>query len=228
MGNLHRFGTGVCSSRAFPHQIVAERRAPLGQCFAAAVFVSLAAHNFPAHALDAPDPKDFTDVTLRTGSQLKGRLDQLLKEQPNIRAASRYFEDRKLLPQADGLAEIRFRTTKTKENYGLFFIPFAEEKPVVGQTHLAVSAEGPKGSRVILGTISAEGNESTAKDEGVVVDGKIQPPDQPFLRNWLKCSLVGCAQALSCVLSGPAWPACMCLACGVSVAGCGIVEYLFP
>jgi hypothetical protein len=232
MGNLHRFGTDIRGSRSLPHQIITGlKRRAFAQSFAAAV---LAASVSPVQALDA---KDFTDVTVQTGSQLKARFEQALKDQ-NVTAAVRYFEERKLLVQSDRLAEIRFRTATTaeirtvttKENYDLFFMPFAEAKPVAGLTHLAVSAEGPKGARVIVGTISTEGQETVVKEENVIVDGKVQPPQagQAFLRNWLKCSLVGCAGALACALSGPAWAGCMCLACGVNVIACGIAEYLFP
>jgi hypothetical protein len=223
MGNLYCFGAAIRSSRSLPHQVVTGLRRAFGHCFIAAVLGALAIS--PVHALDA---KDFTDVTLRTGAQLKARLDQAFKNQ-NVGAAARYFEERKLLMQYDGLAEIRFRTVTTKESYDLFFIPFAESSPAAGLTHLAVSAEGPKGSRVIVATISTEGQETAVKEENVVVDGKVQPPQpgQAFLRNWLKCSLAGCAQALACVLMGPGWPACICLSCGASVIGCGVVEYLF-
>jgi len=57
------------------------------------------------------------------------------RPEPDVSAAVRYFGERKLLPQLDTLAEIRFRTVSTKDNYDLFFISFAEEKPVPGLTH---------------------------------------------------------------------------------------------
>jgi hypothetical protein len=229
MGNVHRYGRRVCLNRALPHQIVGySKRRGLEQFFAAALLVTLAVPNCSAQALD---PKEFTDVTLKTGSQLKDRLDQLFKDR-DVTAAGRYFEERKLLPQADGLAEITFRTVITKETYDLFFIPFAEPRPRLPDvTHLAVSAAGPKGSRVVLGTIAAEGKEPVVKDENVVVEGKVQPaqPGQAFLKNWLKCAALGCLQAGACFAGGPAGALCFCLGCGVgSLAGCAIFEYLFP
>ena len=227
MGNVHRFWGAAWATLALPREIVVVSPSPRGLVHYLAIifFIALALHTQPAHALDA---KDFTDVTLRTGSQLKGRLDDLYK-QPNVSAAIRYFEERKLLPQADGLAEVRFRTISTNENYNVFFIPFAEPRPIAGLTHLAVSAEGPKGSKVVVGTISTEGQEAVVKEENVIVDGKVQPPqpNQAFLKSWLKCSLQGCVGALGCAVSGPGWPACMCLSCGAIVITCGITEYLF-
>src|SRR5207302_968240 len=111
--------------------------------------------------------------------------EQRMKDQ-NINAALRYFEELKLRPYTDGLAEIRFLSAK--ENFTLFFIPFAEPAPKVGLEHIALFAESPKGSMVHLATISAPPNEPPVlKDEKVAIDGKVQPGNE-FMRNWLKCS----------------------------------------
>jgi hypothetical protein len=167
---------------------------------------------------------DITDVTLRSGPQLKEHFNEVVA-QPNVRAAVRYFDDRKLSPDVAGLTELTFRVEK--DHFDLFFIPFSEPIPQAGtpqQRHLALSATGPKGNQVLLGAISTEVKPPELKEENVVVDGKVQPGNGR-LKNVVKCSLLGCVPAgLGCLYGGPSWAPCFCLWCGGAVATCSLSE----
>jgi hypothetical protein len=174
----------------------------------------------------SPACAQVTDVRTTTGRELAGRLDQL-REKPNVRAALRYFEDQKLRPFVDGLAELKARRATTDENLTLTFIPVTGETPSPGLDHVVISAEDSKGGNVLLGTISSETKEPQVKDEKILIDGKVQP-GKGFMQAWLKCSLTGCAQALACFATGPAWATCLCISCGIAVGSCGVIEYFFP
>ena len=61
------------------------------------VIALIALLNSPVSAQRPIDPNDFAEVTVRTGTQLSGRLEQLLAMK-NIAVAARYFEERKMKP----------------------------------------------------------------------------------------------------------------------------------
>jgi hypothetical protein len=89
-------------------------------------------------------------------------------------------------------------------------------------------AETPKNSQVLLGTISTEAKTPEVKEEKVVVEGKVEP-GQGSMKNFFKCSAVGCAPAgLGCLYGGPEWLPSFCLWCGGSVVTCGLTELFFP
>ena len=150
-------------------------------------------------------------------------------DDPNIRAAVDYFaKEFNLKLYYNGLAELKAQSVKTKENFTFFFIPFAEPTPKPELQHVVLSAEGPKGRVVHLATISTQPNEPPiVKDEKTVVDGKIQP-GKDFFKNWAKCTVATCVAAITCIIAGPTWPACVCLQCGGAAIGCAVTEYLFP
>jgi hypothetical protein len=168
---------------------------------------------------------EFSDVTLRTGSQLKDRFARAL-ENPNMRAALGYFAENGLKVDPDGLVDMSFRVDKAPDFDTLLFIPFYER---TGEfRHVLVLAQTPKSSRVFLGTLSGDPKQPDVKEERVVVDGKIQP-GQGQLKSFFKCAIVGCASAgPGCLVGGAAWLPCFCLWCGGAAIGCGAVELLVP
>jgi hypothetical protein len=168
----------------------------------------------------------FTDVSVRTGADLSGYLEQLMK-QPDLRVAIRYFEDQKARPDLKGLADIQGRNVKTNEKVRLFFIPFAEPTPTPGVLKLVVLADGSQGPKVLLGTASEEvpraGEERAppaqerkivVKDEHLVRDGKIEPGNGA-LQKFLLCTFGGCLAAVPCLAAGitPLTIGCVCATC---------------
>src|SRR5579863_5435766 len=106
----------------------------------------------PCAAADAPK-----DITIRTGPQLKERLDQELKTKDGY-SAIQYFEKKfgdKVSPE--GLSEVQFRSAD--KDYSIFFIPFttpaATSKDGQQEHPVVLSAKGPKGTIVHLGTVIA-------------------------------------------------------------------------
>jgi hypothetical protein len=171
---------------------------------------------------------DIKDVTFRTGDQLKERLSQAMAE-PNVKTAVLYFGDSKLRLDYNGLTEIKFHVDNNPDFFSLFFIPFEEPDPKSGLKHLVLLAEAPKSSRVLLGTISTDAKPPEVRDEKLVVEGKIQPSPKGTLKNFFKCSVVGCVPAgLGCLYGGAAWLPCFCLWCGGAVVTCGLTEVFFP
>jgi hypothetical protein len=178
--------------------------------------------------------QDFTDVTIRTGAQLSGRLEQLIKG-PNVRAAALYFGDQKANPSPAGLAEVSAQNVRTKEKVSLFFIPFTEPTPTPGVLKLVVSADGSNGEKVLLGTVTEEPPGAVndrgprpgqtpkleVKDEHLVRDGKVGPSDAS-LEKWVYCALGPCAAGIGCLLEGitPVTVGCLCVTCGASMLGC--------
>jgi hypothetical protein len=111
----------------------------------------------------------------------------------------------------------------------MFFVPFGEPTPTAaagGPKSLVLSAQGPKGSRVILGTISTETKPPTVKEEHAVLDGKILPSED-HLKKILSCSFIGCVGAAPCFLTPGSIP-CFCLGCGGVAIACALNEALFP
>jgi hypothetical protein len=187
--------------------------------------------------------KDFRDVTLRTGAQLRGTLEKLTSG-GDVRVAAQYFAERKLRPYLDGLVELSAQDANTKQWVSLFFIPFADPTPKPGPLSLVVAADGSMGPKVLLGTISedapagADGSPGIVsgdrpppgepkkpnievKDEHVVSDGKIQDGNGT-LRKWVMCTVGGCLVGISCLAGGPTpfGIACLCVTCSGSALGC--------
>jgi hypothetical protein len=163
---------------------------------------------------------------VRSGSQLKERVSELITNNPNVRAAVKDFEDRKLFGSYGELVEIKVRVNNGPGFSTLLFIPFAEPDPQL--KHFVLLAETPKSSRFLMGTISTESRPPEVKDEKLVVDGKIEP-GKGSLSNFLKCSVVACAPAgLGCLYGGPSWLPCFCLWCGGGLLTCGLLELLVP
>ena len=186
----------------------------------------LALSNIHTAAAETRTP-NIADLTFKTGPQLKERWGQLTTDN-NFNAAVQFFSERKFFPQSDGLTEITFRALDTNKFYGMFFIPFAEATPKEPLKHLLLSAQGPNGTRVFLGTITDEKGRIEVLEEREAVDGKVQE-GRGQLKNFFKCSVVGCVPAgLGCLLGGATWLPCFCLWCGGSVISCGLLEIFFP
>lgn len=169
---------------------------------------------------------DFSDVTLRTGSQLKDRLLDTLEKDQNMKAAVAFFADDKLKVDTNGLVEITFRVDKAPDLDKMLFVPFDDKSD--GPKHVVVLAQSPKNSRVMLATLSGDPKLPEVKDEKVAIDGKIQP-GQGQLKSFFKCAFVSCVGAgAGCLYGGPAWLPCFCLWCGGSAVGCAIIELLLP
>ena len=168
---------------------------------------------------------DTANITVVTGPQLTGRLYEEQKQNEDSRVAVRYFEERGGKVYLDGLSIVQFQSNK--EDYAIFFIPFipaeatvkdGQERPVV------LLAKGPKKSKTLLGTIVPRPNgPPEVKDEKVAANGKIESGNGE-LRNFLKCTTKDClTAALVCLATVEAWPACLCLACGVGLVP-GIID----
>jgi hypothetical protein len=168
---------------------------------------------------------EFSDVTVRTGSQLKDRFSKAF-ENPNVRAAIGYFAEDGLKVDPDGLVDMSFRVDNAPDFDSLFFVPFYERTSEF--RHVVVLAQTPKSSRVFLGTLSGDPKQPEVKEEKVALDGKIQP-GQGQLKSFFKCAIVSCASAgAGCLVGGAAWLPCFCLWCGGATIGCGAVELLVP
>src|SRR5258708_8785340 len=133
-----------------------------------------------------------------------------------------------MVPDYKGLSEIAFRVDNEPGFFSLFFIPFNDRDDKDGLKHIVLLAQSPKSTRVLLGQISTETKTSEVKEENVAVEGKVQP-GKGTLKNFFKCSVVGCVPAgLGCLYGGPAWLPCFCLWCGGALATCGLLEVFYP
>jgi hypothetical protein len=200
-------------------------RALLSALFSA--MVGLALLNSPASAADANDVRD---ITVRVGPQLEGMFKELRIKEPNIRAATNFFEDQKLQPYIPGLEELRVRNIKTNEFTDLFIIPYSESTPMPDVEHVVVSVTGTKGSAVVLGTIakapavssdSKEQKPPVVKEEYRVIDGKVQPGNHA-LAKWILCTLGTCMTGVACFAAGPDPIAvgCLCFVCAGGAIAC--------
>jgi hypothetical protein len=171
---------------------------------------------------------EYSDITLRSGVQLKDQFVILTKENPNVRAALQYYAKEKFFPNAAEFTEYGFRSVKTKEYYRLFFIPVIAVAPQDNKKRFILSARGPKAENVFVATVSKEEKEPPViTDEKQVIDQKVEP-GKGLLKRVFKCSVTGCAGAAGCILSGPGWLPCFCLSCGTVIAACSITELFFP
>jgi hypothetical protein len=165
-----------------------------------------------------------TNVSITTGPQLKQRFEEAVNQQDTATAV-RYFADRKYSPDIDHLAEVSFQIEK--DNFDLFFIPFDQSAPdaTAETVPLVLASRGPKGGKVLLGTISTK-TKPEVKEENVVQEGKIAP-GQGQLKRLVGCTVIGCLAAAGCVVGGPAAIPCFCLTCGGTIIGCGLNELFF-
>jgi hypothetical protein len=133
--------------------------------------------------------------------------------------------------EANGAAE--FSSLKTKDRYRLFFIPVTEAGSAGVSSkdntkRFILLANGPKTTKVLLGTVAkAEKEPPVVTEEKQVVGKKVQE-DNGLLKRIFKCSATGCAGAAGCVLSGPGWLPCLCLSCGTVIAACSVTEIFLP
>jgi hypothetical protein len=219
---LSHIWVGIRDILPFSSQVVARPKRLIRHLVGAAVLV--AAFIVPTLAAE------ITDVALVTGPQLFGLFVETAKKDVNVDAALRYYSERGFKANTSGLVQIRFRVADTKDSYRLFFIPVSASTTSSDKLQpVILSAQGPKGDKVLLGIIyAAEGKTLEVKDEQIATDGKIQQGHDQ-LKNLFKCSLAGCASAgAGCLLGGPEWLPCFCLWCGGSIVGCGVTELFFP
>ncbi len=216
---LHPIWRGVWHARAFSRQVLG--------LISAAIFLAL--FNLPIFAADF----NFTDITLRSGPQLKEQFSKLLADR-DVAAAVQYFAEDKLTPDLNGFTEFQFRAIDTSEYYSLYFIPVSaavssKTGPNDNPKHLVLAAKGPKSKKVLLGTVSPKGKEAppVVTQEKEVIDGNVQA-EHGLLTKIFKCSATGCAGAAGCVYSGPYWIPCTCLSCGSVVAICSLTELFLP
>ena len=207
--------------RSFSSQVVANWRQFIRCHLAISLVGAITLVTFfaaPAQAVDV------TDLTITNGIRLKERLPPAGKNR-NLDAAMNYFADRDLKVSLEGLTEIGFRVVDTKDYYDLFFIPFAGPNPKGEEHPLILSATGPKGNNVLLGTVSSDSKGiPEVKEEKVVVEGKVEP-GKGSLNRFFRCAGIGCVPAgLGCVRGGPGWLPCFCLWCGGSAIACGLNE----
>jgi hypothetical protein len=224
-GFLFGVWAGIRSIGSLFSEVVANSARPLGRSLTTGLVCAIALIGASAPSSAA----DITDITFKTGFQLRELAIQSL-EDPNVKAAWAYFEgDKKLKPDFEGLVEIKFRVDKSPDLYTLFFMPFYEgPNSKSEQKHLVLLAQAPKTSRVLLGDISTETKSPEVIDERVAVEGKVQE-GHGQLKSFFKCSVVGCVPAgLGCLYGGPAWLPCFCLWCGGAVVSCGLLELFFP
>jgi hypothetical protein len=226
LADVYFVRVGVCGIRALCTQIANDGRHLCGR------LVALSILGFALVGSSANAAERLTDITLRTGIQLKEQIGQLSKKYPDIDVGLKYFADQKLSPESEGLTELDFRAGKKPEYYSLLFIPVSEESPTAqaGQPnnlHLELSAISPKGARVLLGTVSSDGKQVEVRDEKQVVAGKVEP-SKDYLKRFFKCTAEGCIGAAGCLVSGPAAIPCFCLSCGAVIGGCSLFEYFFP
>lgn len=179
---------------------------------------------FIAFASASISAAEFTDITLRSGVQLKADLANSLQDK-DVGAAVRFFTDQKLYPEEQGLTKFEFRSVDSFDRYSLFFIPISSAKDY---QNLVLSAQGPKNHKVLLGTIEKGKDGPVVTKERQVVNGEVQVSKNDLLKRIAKCIFTGCAGSAGCVLSGPAWFPCLCLSCGTVIAACGITEIFLP
>jgi hypothetical protein len=150
-------GSRVRYCDAFPAQVVGLLRRTGSVVLLAIALCQLCSEPAFSQGSDAVRAlaADVEDVTLRTGIQLKERFSQFSAEQ-NGGAAVGYFAAQKLYADFDGLVEFKFRSRKTQANYSLFFVPFAGGSSA-NLKHLALSADGPRVNRVLLGSVETGG-----------------------------------------------------------------------
>lgn len=193
----------------------------------AAVIVAIAQF-LPAFVSSA----EFKDVIIATGAQLEKEFASLTQDR-DVAVGVKCFEDANLKPSLDGMATIRFRVVETDDRFSIFIVPFTDATQEEQSLHAMVAAQGPKGTKVFLGEITPlheganEKSDIDVVDEKEVVDGKILP-STGSLKNWLKCSVTGCASAFGCFIGGPSWVPCFCLSCGMVTLTCGVTELFFP
>lgn len=212
-----RFTVPLC-----PEVAIKNRPRWLRTAFAGAV-VLVAVFCAPCMAADA------TDVTIRTGPQLRERIDREWKTEDG-HAAIQYFLERGNKVSVENVSEIQFRSDG--KDHSLLFIPFgttAASKEGSQEHSFILSTEGPKGPQVFLGTVVTQPKERPeVKDEKVVVRGKVES-DKGQLRNFIKCTAKDCLTAsLTCLMGGPEWFPCFCLACGAGAVTCGLTEIFYP
>ncbi len=222
---LSHVWAGLRSIGSLFSEVVANSARAFGRPLAAGLVIGVALIGTSAPSIAA----DITDITFKTGFQLKERAIQTL-EDPNVKAAWGYFEsDKKLKPDFAGLVEIKFRVDNSPDLSTLFFMPFYEGPNSKSELkHLVLLAQTPKTSRVLLGEISTETKSPEVIDERVAVEGKVQE-GHGQVKSFFKCSVVGCVPAgLGCLYGGPAWLPCFCLWCGGAVVSCGLLEVFYP
>jgi hypothetical protein len=219
-----------------------ERRKPAlfiaGGVFAAILFCSppssiaqtKAAEPQPQPAVVIP-PKDISDVIIRTGPELAGLVDRLMGQDKNVKAAAVFFQEQKKLRLApDGFTEVRFKRISTSERVSVVVISYAEASANPEALNIVVWAEkSPKQSaptvvRVYAAVGTAGKEPPSVKEDYQFIDGK-PDPTKGRLKEWIKCSLVGCAAAAAgCALGGPGWPACFSAWCGAGAFGCWLIQ----
>jgi len=188
-------------------------------------------------ATTSPSPLIFTDVTIKSGSQL---LDQLQEARAELDAglALRQFESQRLFVDYEGLTEFSFERPGTLGHFELFFIPVSPEGPPPsdGEKSFVLRARGPvqrtperHQTLVFFGTVtSAKKGNLEVLHEGLVKNGTIHAGNGQ-LKNFFKCAVAGCASAgTGCLAGGPDWIPCFCLWCGGAAAGCAISELFLP
>lgn len=219
LGLLCRLRIGLWRARSFSHKVL----------WLVSFIAVCGSSTFTSRA------DEYSDVSLRSGLQLKSHLEEALKQYPDVRVALEFYSKDKFYPDAEAFTEFAFRSQKTKENYRLFFIPVTGGDPAIPSAgskdntkRFVLLANGPKTNKVFLATVSKPEKEPpVVTEEKQVIDKKVQE-DAGLLKRVFKCSATGCAGAAGCVLSGPGWLPCLCLSCGAVVAACSVTELFFP
>jgi hypothetical protein len=223
---------GVRVGSRNPYQSASAVGSPQGhvRTFLSALFSAMAAVALLGSPASSADANDVRNITVRVGPQLEEIFKERQFKDPNIHAATTYFEGQKLKPYIPGLTELTVQNFKTNEINNLFIMPFAESTPVPGQQHVVVSAAGAKGSAVVLGTILEAPAGSTdpkeqkppvVKEEYRVIDGKVQPGNHA-LAKWILCTLGTCMTGVACFAAGPDPIAvgCLCFVCAGGAITC--------
>jgi hypothetical protein len=169
---------------------------------------------------------EITDVSIRSGVQLKERFFKLQGDL-NFKIALSYFADRKLYPNEDGLAEVAFHIKGESGNYSALFVPMAQ--PSDQPKNLILTAEGPHGINVVLGTVTVDPKDKSVQvlNEQIVVQGTVKVGDG-MLKNIMTCTLGNCMPAgFGCLYGGELWTPCFCLWCGGGFIGCAIIHGIF-
>jgi hypothetical protein len=121
------FWSRLRSARSLPSQAVDLIRLGCAR-IAAALIVSLALLGSSPSAFAA----EISDITLRTGAQLKDRIGQAYAN-PNFKAAAEYFGERGLSIGYDDLVEVKFRADRRPDVYDLVLVPFSQPKESAGE-----------------------------------------------------------------------------------------------